>query len=390
MSMNDRVFVSLEHDPTVSVFDISAADEGGLVDANESEQGIPHLREHLVARHGSFRGVPIRRALSAIGGVIQASTHPFHVEYHATLPLDADDDIAAVAAEVVHYWATAGAQRFEHDAIETEMSSIEHELEERLLRGVSSLFPWTEIFNTVTSRCSAGRNLLLDVPNHVEAAVEGLSRFADRTRSMRTSISVVCPVPLDRIAELLCERGYSTTAVAPRAPALREEVRFSESRALVRRVRGLRNAVHAAAHPVGAGISNSSRAQASAAVAARTLNRIAIDGRWQAGVFGPFAGPDSELVIYAGHTPWDEVEMPASIDGAVVDRARADALRELRTAQSAPSTRARQRAVSVLFGTSPNDVARLMDGVTADHVRQIVSEMGDGRLGRLTWLPTDE
>ncbi len=390
MGMDDRVFVSLEHDPTVSVIAVSVATQGGMVDVRAGEQGVPHLREHLVARHGTFRGVPIRRALAAMGGVIQASTHPFHTEYQVVLPADVEGDVAAAVAELVRYWSAAGRQRFGAGEVEAEMSSIDRELDERLLRGMSALFPWTEIFNTLAPERREADNLLLDGPADVDAAVQALSAFDDRARSLSTMISIVGPVPVERIVHELRETGFSMIAAVPLPSAPSDDVRFAASRTVVRRVHGIRNAVHAAAYPIGARMPDPSAAQAVAAVTAGTLNRVVADGRWQAGAFGPFAGPDSGILIYSGRSPFDRVEVPVSVDGAAVDRARADALSELRAMRSAPSVRARQRTMGALFGTSPERIARAIEDVTDRHVVEMLAAMGGGRTGHLAWLPPDE
>lgn len=390
MGMDDRVFVSLEHDPTVSVIAISVATQGGMVDIRAGEQGVPHLREHLVARHGTFRGMPIRRVLSAMGGVIQASTHPFHTEYQVVLPTDVEGDAAVVVAELARYWSAVGRQHFGPGEVEAEILSIDRELDERLLRGMSALFPWTEIFNTLAPERSPGDNLLLDGPTDVDAAVRALSAFEDRARSLSTTISIVGPIPVERIAHELRETGFSMIAAVPHLFAPSDDVRFAASRTIVRRVHGVRNAVHAAAYPIGARMPDRSAAQAVAAVTAGTLNRVVVDGRWQAGAFGPFAGPDSGILIYSGRSPFARAEVPLSMDGAAVDRARADALSELRMMRSAPSVRARQWTMGALFGTSPEKIARAIEEVTDRHVVETLAAMGGGRTGHLAWLPSDE
>jgi predicted Zn-dependent peptidase len=386
LHLDDRLNLSFMYDPSVSIVKIDVVVEGGLTDTGRSGFSVAHLCEHLIARHGVVANLPIGRALSAKGAIIQASTHPFHTEYQVVVPVD-DSCSEKFITDLINFWLNLDLQSFDLVAIETEIGSIEREIDDRLLSGPSSLFPWSEMFSTVLAGTSESVNLLLSLPNDLNFIKEQVELYTRSLSRARVGVSVVGPIPIEVFTEELRQIGYVAQESSEAPPPTTPGISYTVARSVVKEVDGLQKPLYAEIFPYSAA-NNTSFAEryAAVSVAASILNHGSAVEFWRVGAFDPYSGPDSSLLIYAAGAPLSMNSIPENIDSQILEKARRQQISILNRRMSDPAANSRHLALSFIFGITIEDVIHAVNNVSGGLMMRMFDDMRTQPRGQLTWL----
>lgn len=387
LTRDGRVILSLEFDPSVSVMGITTMIRGGLTDIKPFGPSIAHLCEHLVARHGRVGGFSMSNVMLINGGIIQGSTHPFHTEYHIAFPIDESSGPQDLAVSLIDFWSNLHSQDFDAVAVETEIGLMKREIDDRLLSGLPTLFPWSEMFGTIMPELNERENLFLIMPTDAGSAVRQASSYLRSLANAETAISLSGPVPSESFAQQLREMGF-----VEQDPNRSWYIPFrglddTVARSVSRSVDGLQSPMYAEIFDLNRVLdAPAATLYATASMAASVLNNGSGRTLWRAGAFGPYSGPDSALLIYAGGTPLSIDSILPKIDGRALEGVRRQQISVLKRILDDPVARLRHLALGFLFGTSIENITAAIRNCSVETLSVVLTAIREQPGGRLAWL----